>query len=285
MRKILVSNERHVQSEGLGNTSTRNVLTELGIRNTARELFGAELSSTYEEAIQDAKRSGAPRCIIERHRLNEASQDSTYRRMKERGVIGWSVMVWCFAVFLLAIWLSRGVLFRIATDFWIVSNTDTVSPADAVVVLGGGLRTRVVGAAEYYGRGAVQKILISNVRHGKSETLAWETATTRSLLIELGVPSAAIELFGAALSSTYEEAVALREWALRTHAHRLIVPTEAFSSRRVRWVLERELAGTETQVQVPVLEHPAYSRSELSKNAFTAFQLELMKYLYYRLRY
>ncbi len=208
--------------------------------------------------------------------------------LKERGVIGWSVMVLCLAVFLLAIWLSRGVLFRIAADLWIVSDTDTASPAEAVAVLGGGLRTRVVAAAEYYRKGAVQKILISNVRHGKSGTLddlALETAYTRSLLIEFGVPSTAIELFGAELSSTYEEAVALREWALRTHAHRLIVPTEAFSSRRVRWVLERELAGSETQVQVPVIEHPGYSRSELSKNAFTAFQLEVMKYLYYRLKY
>src|SRR5216684_7186263 len=196
--------------------------------------------------------------------------------LKERGVIGWSVMVLCLAVFLLAIWLSRGVLFRIVADLWIVSDTDTASPAEAVAVLGGGLRTRVVAAAEYYRKGAVQKILISNVRHGKSGTLddlALETAYTRSLLIEFGVPSTAIELFGAELSSTYEEAVALREWASRTHAHRLIVPTEAFSSRRVRWVLERELAGR-TQVQVPVIEHPGYSRSELSKNAFTAFQLE-----------
>jgi len=205
--------------------------------------------------------------------------------MKERGVIGWSVMVLCFAVFLLAIWLSRGVLFRITADFWIVSDTDAVSPAEAVVVLGGGLRTRVVGAAEYYRKGAVQKILISNARHGKSEALAWETATTRRLLVELGVPSTAIELFGAELSSTYEEAVALREWALRTHTHGLIVPTEAFSSRRVRWVLDRELAGTGIQVQVPVLEHPEYSHSEFSKNAFTAFKLEVMKYLYYRWKY
>ena len=208
--------------------------------------------------------------------------------LKERRVIGWSVIVLCLAVFLLAIWLSRGLLFRIAADLWIVSDTDTVSPAEAVAVLGGGLRTRVVAAAEYYRKGAVQKILISNVRHGKSGTLdglPLETAYTRSILIELGVPSTAIELFGAELSSTYEEAVALREWALRTHAHRLIVPTEPFSSRRVRWVFERELAGTGTQVQVPVLEHPGYSSSELSNKAFAGFELEVIKYLYYRLEY
>jgi uncharacterized SAM-binding protein YcdF (DUF218 family) len=184
-------------------------------------------------------------------------------------------------VFSLAIWVGRGVLFRVVADFWIVS--DAVSPAEAVAVLGGGLKTRAFAAAGYYRKGLVRKILVSNERHVQSETL--EDTSTRSVLIELGVTDTAIELFGAELSSTYEEAVALREWAMRTHAHRLIVPAEPFSSRRVRWVLERELAGTGTQVLVPVLDHPEYSRSALGKNAFTALKLEVMKYLYYRLKY
>jgi len=184
-------------------------------------------------------------------------------------------------VFSIAIWVSRGVLFRVVADFWIVS--DAVSPAEAVAVLGGRLKTRAFAAADYYQKGLVRKILVSNERHAQSETL--EDTSTRSVLIELGVTDTAIEFYGAELSSTYEEAVALREWALRTHAHRLIVPTEAFSSRRVRWVLERELAGTGTQVLVPVIDHPGYSRTELGKNAFTAFKLEVMKYLYYRLKY
>ena len=185
------------------------------------------------------------------------------------------------SVFSIAIWVSRGVLFRGVADFWIVS--DALSPAEAVAVLGGGLKTRSFAAADYYQKGLVRKILVSNERHVQSETL--EDTSTRSVLIELGVTDAAIEFYGAELSSTYEEAVALREWALRTHAHRLIVPTEAFSSRRVRWVLEHELAGTGTQVLVPVIDHPGYSRTGLGKSAFTAFKLEVMKYLYYRLKY
>jgi hypothetical protein len=74
-----------------------------------------------------------------------------------------------FTVFMLAIWLSRGVLFRVATDLWIVS--DTVSAAEAVAVLGGGLKTRALAAAEYYRKGLVQRILISNVGHGNTGTL------------------------------------------------------------------------------------------------------------------
>ena len=79
------------------------------------------------------------------------------------------------------------------------------------------------------------------------------TALNRMVLIKLGVPETAIEIFGTRLSNTYEEAVALREWAVRTHARSVIVPTEDFSSRRVRWVLEQVFAGTGIRVQVPAL--------------------------------
>ena len=106
----------------------------------------------------------------------------------------------------------------------------------------------------------MKKVLVSNVHvsAATSGILPSETALNRSVLVKLGVPEEAIELFGTGLSSTYEEAVALRAWSLRTHARSLIVPTEYFASRRVQWVMERELTGTGTQVQVPALDDPEY---------------------------
>jgi hypothetical protein len=65
------------------------------------------------------------------------------------------------------------------------------------------------------------------------------------------------------------------------------VPTEIFSSRRVRWVLNRELAGTGTQFEVPALEDPEYTSANWWKNekGLVAFQNEVIKYVYYRIRY
>ena len=74
---------------------------------------------------------------------------------------------------------------------------------------------------------------------------------------------------------------------MRTHARSVIVPTEEFSSRRVRWVVMRELAGTGIQVEVPALSDPEYNPSNWWKNekGIVEFQNEVLKYAYYRLKY
>src|SRR5258708_4317123 len=57
------------------------------------------------------------------------------------------------------VWTEREVLLRSAADLWIVS--DTITPADAVVVLGGGINTRPFEAADLYAKGLVRKVLLS----------------------------------------------------------------------------------------------------------------------------
>ena len=185
-------------------------------------------------------------------------------------------------------WYCRATLLRGAAELWVVS--DPVGQADAVAIFGGGLGVRPFAAAEYYKKGLTQKILVSNVRPDKVEMLGIlpsDAAVTRSVLLKLGVPETAIEIFGTELSNTYQEAVALREWAVRTHARSVIVPTQAFSSRRVRWVVERELAGIGVQVQVSALDNSDYSPSDWWKDekGVVEFQNEVLKYVYYRFKY
>jgi uncharacterized SAM-binding protein YcdF (DUF218 family) len=187
-----------------------------------------------------------------------------------------------------SVWYSRVTLLREAAELWIVS--DPVGPADAAVVFGGGLDARPFAAAEYYKNGLVKKVLISNVRPSRAELLLEKdshTAWNRNVLLKLGVPETAIELFGSRLSNAYQEAVALREWAINTEARRVIVPVEAFSSRRVRWVIERERAGTGIKIQVPALDNPDYSPSDWWKDekGIVDFQNEVLKYAYYRIKY
>jgi uncharacterized SAM-binding protein YcdF (DUF218 family) len=187
-----------------------------------------------------------------------------------------------------AVWFTRVPLLRGAAELWIVS--DVVGPADAVVIFGGGLEVRPFAAAEYYKNGLTKKILVANVGLDKAEMLGVlpsHTALNRSVLLKLGVPETAIEIFGPGMSNTYQEAVALREWALRTHARSVIVPTQAFSSRRVRWMVERELSGTGLQVKVIALDDTEYGLSDWWKDdkAIIEFQNEVIKYVFYRFKY
>lgn len=193
----------------------------------------------------------------------------------------------CFAALAAASWGERHPLLREAAALWIVS--DQPAPADAVAVFGGGLEYRPFAAAEYYCRGLIPKILVSNVGSSPAERLGvLQSHVTANLevLEKLGVPPTAIETFGKNLKDTYAEAKALHKWALRTGAHRIMVPTDIFATRRLRWTLHR-VFGDDAVVIVPAVDPPDYNRRDwwTNEDGVIAFQNEIIKYFYYRFKY
>jgi uncharacterized SAM-binding protein YcdF (DUF218 family) len=197
------------------------------------------------------------------------------------------VLVACIAVLGLWAWLKPEPLLRGAADLWIVS--DEPAPADAIAVLGGGLDYRPFAAADYYFRGLAPKILISNIGATPAEQLGVLQSHVRAnsdVLRKLGVPAAAIEPFGDHLSDTFAEATALHEWAVRNGAHRIVVPTDIFAARRLRWTLHH-VFGNDAVTLVSAVNPPDYQRDNWWRNerGVIGFQNEVMKYLYYRLKY
>ena len=182
----------------------------------------------------------------------------------------------------------RESLLREATDLWIVS--DPISRADAIVVLSGGLATRPFEAAELWRRGLADKILISQPSEERAVSIGAmpsHSELNREILLKLGVPGGVIETFGTANKNTRDEAVALREWAERNAASAFIIPTEIFPARRVRWIFRREFFGTPVKIEVLSFDHPEVTRREWWKTepGVVAFQNEVLKYIYYRLKY
>jgi uncharacterized SAM-binding protein YcdF (DUF218 family) len=185
------------------------------------------------------------------------------------------------------VWVGRNWLLLSAADLWIVS--DPIAPADAVAVFGGGLADRPFAAAEYYRQGLVKKILVSNGRRSPAEKLdvrTSEVALTEGVLRELGVPAGAIETFGNDLENTHQEVLALQVWAERNNARSIIVPTEIFSARRVRWMLHRAF-GSECVIRVVALNPTQFRRDNWWRHtqAVIAFRTEVLKYIFYRLSY
>ena len=78
----------------------------------------------------------------------------------------------CLAVILIIViaWLVRVPLLQGAARAWIVTD-EPLTPADAVIVLGGGVETRPFAAAEYYRTGLAPRVLVSDVRLSRSEKL------------------------------------------------------------------------------------------------------------------
>jgi DUF218 domain len=150
--------------------------------------------------------------------------------------------------------------------------------------------TRPFAAADLYKKGMARQIVISAVKASPAEKLdivPSHIELNRAVLLKLGVPPDAIVSFGTDVSNTYEEARALAEWANRNGIKSIIVPTEIFSSRRVRWILVKELSGLDVGIQVQALPPLEYDLDNWWQHeaGVIGFQNEVIKYLYYRVKY
>jgi uncharacterized SAM-binding protein YcdF (DUF218 family) len=148
--------------------------------------------------------------------------------------------------------------------------------ADAVAVFGGGIQDRPFAAAEYYRQGLVKHVLVSNA----GGVFISGVAATEGILLKLGVPASAIEIFGNALTNTHEEVLAVRASAQRNNACSIIVTTEIFSARRVRWMLHRAFGG-ECVISVIALDLLEFDRNNWWRHTkgISILQNEIIKYI------
>jgi len=170
------------------------------------------------------------------------------------------------------------------------------SHADALVVLAGSATylERVHHAAQLFNAGRAPLIVLTNdnVRSGwsteqQSNPLFVEKAANELKL--QGVPAQMIEILPGAVSSTYDEALRVRDhW--REHSWRsLVVVTSAYQSRRALWTMRRVFQGENVVIQMD----PAPLGEQSPSSAtwwchWLGWKLvpgEYAKIVYYRIKY
>lgn len=182
-----------------------------------------------------------------------------------------------------------------AARLLIIESAD-LPRADCLAVLAGSgayvERTKL--AAQLFNEGRAPKILLT----GDHMPGPWSTVHQRNLsfaeravaeLRTAGVPSDRIEVLPQRVSSTHDEAVALREYAVAHNLRSLLVVTSAYHSRRARWTLRRAFAesGVEVGLSPVSLDERAPSPATwwLSGQGWSTIATEYVKLVYYRLRY
>src|ERR1039458_10225457 len=93
-----------------------------------------------------------------------------------------------------------------------------------------------------------------------------EKSVTRQILLRDGVPDSAIEIVGHSVHNTYQESVGVKEWARQNGAKRLLIATEIFHTRRVRWLFRKEFRGTGTEVRITAVQPWEYQASNWWQN-------------------
>jgi uncharacterized SAM-binding protein YcdF (DUF218 family) len=191
------------------------------------------------------------------------------------------LIVFVVAILFALAWIKSQTILDGAGRIWAVS--DQVEFAEAAVVLGGGTDTRPCAAAQLYKSGRVGRIMVANSGASNAE----RRNPDGDKLVKLGIPAAAITEFGRAPANTYEEARCLARWAKQNRVRRFIVPTEIFPSRRVRWILRRELDAVGVRVTIATVMPKTYNFNNwwLTKDGRSTFKNEVTKYVYYRIRY
>jgi uncharacterized SAM-binding protein YcdF (DUF218 family) len=192
------------------------------------------------------------------------------------------------ALLLILAYAFRAPLLSGFARAWIIDEPP--AKADAIVVLGGGVEYRPFAAAKLYKAGYAPKVLIMDVNLSWTEQRGLqepERDVTRKILLHEGVPETAIERVGQAIHNTSGESLAVRDWAGAHHAGRLLVTTEIFHTRRVKWLFRKRFKGTGTDVRVVAVQPWEYQSTNWWKveQGLLAFQNEWVKLPFYWLKY
>jgi len=218
--------------------------------------------------------------IIEQVRPEPPSPRKWPRRLLGLAVFCFLLSAFCFAF--------RAPLLSAAATTWIIN--EPAAHADAIVILGGGLEYRPFEAARLYTNGCAKTILITQPELPPTAQLGLtvpEFVLARQVLLKLGVPENAIRMIGTNVTSTRDEAVALKAWVAETKAHSVVIPPDIFHTRRVRWIFQRAFCDTPVEVHVLSVAVPGYDAHNWWKHeeGLIAFQNEVIKFAYYHLKY
>jgi uncharacterized SAM-binding protein YcdF (DUF218 family) len=131
---------------------------------------------------------------------------------------------------------------------WLVTS-DTPTPADLIVVLGGEFwGPRVVEAADLAVRGYAPQVLISGPDYSLNGLTLPEGDWATKFLVEKGYPRSLFSTFAHHAASTIDEAKVLAPELKRMKVKRVLIVTSDYHSRRASLVFHAMLPFSEVRV-------------------------------------
>ena len=195
---------------------------------------------------------------------------------------------------LLVLVLVWGVLAWVAARALVVNAP--LASADAIVVMSGSSTyvERTQKAAEFYRQGRAPLVVLTNddTRGGWSSAQQrnpYFVERARDELIKQGVPVEKIRVAPGIASSTHDESMLLKDYAVQQRFRSILVVTSAYHSRRALRSLRQSFAGTNTIIGLEPV--PAGSQTPestlwwLHPDGWRSVGGEYVKLLYYWLRY
>ena len=167
---------------------------------------------------------------------------------------------------------------------------DTLEPADIIFVLMGGHNTRPFHAVDLYEKDLAPEIVIPHTELPPAvllEIYPSESQAAIYILKEQGIPDSAIKIadFSQGVSSTRDETKALYDYVNQHSIKSVIIVTDAFHSRRSRYIFKKELQDESITIMFSASPHWKYDITNWWKHeeGFLAFINEYLKFFHYLL--
>ncbi len=187
------------------------------------------------------------------------------------------------------LWLAR--IHVLAAAGALLVDSDPAQRVDLILLLNGDLDTRPAAAAALWKQGLAPRIAIARSESSRAVQMGLVPNVT-DLALEMlgreGVPREAIDEipFPGGVTSTRDEAMALRAWLREHPARSLLIVTNAIHTRRARWI-DRDLRGAGIRLLFFAVPDRRYSVERWwdNEHGFLGVYNEYLKLVYYRLRY
>lgn len=190
---------------------------------------------------------------------------------------------------LLLVYVLRVSLLKAAADWLVVE--DQLAAGDLVFLLNGEEETRPFHAAELVKDGWAPRVVLAQVKDSPTVELGLypnPTAVSVGMLEQAGVPAEDIIVLSDDLvSSTRDEAVALKQYLNQNKVERVILVTSALHTRRSEWIIQKTLAGADVELVVSPAVHYDFSVDNWwqSERGLVYLTNEYIKLLYYLFSY
>ncbi len=191
----------------------------------------------------------------------DGNPGSPRRKQALRNILAALAIILLLAV--LAFTFRSQILTGVA-DYLIVN--DKLQPADVIFLLNSEVNTRPFRASELYKQGLAPVIVIARSENTPTVDLGLvpnDTDLSVGVMEKLGVPAEKIIVlpFPGGVTSTFDEASALRQY-IQTHPiHRIILVTSAFHTRRARWTFEKVLAGLPVTLEMAAVPYDGFDQT------------------------
>jgi uncharacterized SAM-binding protein YcdF (DUF218 family) len=182
-------------------------------------------------------------------------------------------------------WILTGIAGYLIVD-------DRLQPADVIFLLNGNVDTRPFRAVELYEQGLAPVVAIARAENTPVVDLGLvpnDTDISLGVMKKLGIPAEKIHVLPVpgGVTSTFDEASALRQYVEANQIHKIILVTSAFHTRRSRWIFERALAGLPVTLEMAAVPYAGFDQTNWWKNEAGLITLnnEYIKLVYYLFKY